>query len=310
MKPNFGFFIVALCVGLMPEYGALARSKHCDNGEFFMTSVCRDCPAGCYCPYISGDRMQLDIANEIKNSQLENWCAHKINQCDKPKQKNKYYNEYQDCGRNDAAQVWRCPDNFPNSAARSISIESCYTTINSRKLYYKKTTCISGEYLPINSDTCIPCKTGPSDYCPGLKNTYPSTTSDQGIETCAPGQFANSAHTACEKQANQPTESEEDTLITVLAGNYLPANQTTPQPCTNVSRKQYCPGGEFYKSSTRQGIYDCPYTTSDDHAKCTLTLTMEQMQYGISGGKSGNTGTPCWKETDPQNYKNCVLSKN
>ncbi len=359
MKPNFGFFVIALCVGLLPEYGAFAKSEHCDYGEFFMTKNCSNCPAGCYCPYISGNRMQLDIEDEISSSQLADWCAHKINQCDKPKKSNKYYNEYQECGRNDKAQVFRCPEQFPNSAGGSTSIEQCYTVAGPKKLYYKKITCVSGEYLPINSDTCVPCKTGTSDYCPGLKDVYPSITIDQGIKTCTSGQHANGTHTTCENASDgkikcvagtylpanaeecaacpdgfvcrgnayskQPidqgneecpngtvpnrtkTECETDPdNISVPRGYYLPANYTTPQPCENLNRKQFCPGGTFAKSSLKQGIIDCPLNSNanENHTGCKLQLTMDQMKYGVATTKT-QLGE-CWTKTDPEDYRYCI----
>ena len=359
MKPNFGFFVIALCVGLLPEYGAFA--KKCDNGSFLFSGQCYTCDSGCYCPYPGNvDRDKLDPKNDIKNEVLEKWCARQgsCSHTDKSHDQNKY--GYQECGKNNEARVFRCPEQFPNSAGGSTSIEQCYTVAGPKKLYYKKITCVSGEYLPINSDTCVPCKTGTSDYCPGLKDVYPSITIDQGIKTCTSGQHANGTHTSCENASDgqikcvagtylpanaeecaacpdgfvcrgngsyskQPidqgneecpngtvpnrtkTECETDPdNISVPRGYYLPANHTTPQPCENLNRKQFCPGGTFAKSSLKQGIIDCPLNSNanENHTGCKLQLTMDQMKYGVATTKT-QLGE-CWTKTDPEDYRYCI----
>ena len=56
-----------------------AFAKSCSSGEFLLTNVCRDCPAGCYCTYQgSGDWVQLgpnSHSGQIYESEVQSWCS-------------------------------------------------------------------------------------------------------------------------------------------------------------------------------------------------------------------------------------------
>lgn len=267
MKQKYSLFVIAAIIGVAPVFNVFAKT--CSAGEHLMTSACRDCPAGCYCTQTS---TKLDPKDKISNSEKADWCARKRSTCS-----NSGKDGYGDCGKPEGG-VNRCPTNFPDSAAKSTSIEQCYTVVGSKKLYYKKITCIAGKYLPINSDQCTTCPSGKE--CPGIENVYPSIKTDQGIG---------------DKKA-----SENSNIIDVAPGQFLPGNTGTPKQCTGTNR--YCPGGTFMRSNKEQGRYECPKGSrvNDNLSGCKMTLTKEQMESGTKGN------SVCWAHTDSEDYLSCV----
>ena len=213
MKIKSGlFFVFLFAVGVMPLCDALGKT--CPEGEYLLTNVCRDCPPGCYCAKMTGDRYALDPKNKISQSELKDWCSRKKSSCDLPDKTSTYYEEYAaGCGRNSAAQVFRCPDDFPFSKELTFSEKGCYNTIGNKKIYYRVVSCDPGDYLPVNSAECVSCKTGAMDYCPGVTDKYPSMTENQGLETCGVGQKASSDHTRCES-----TSSGGNNGVTIMQG--------------------------------------------------------------------------------------------
>jgi len=266
MKQKYSLFVVAAVIGVAPMFNAFAKT--CSAGEHLMTSACRDCPTGCYCTNTS---TALDPKDKISNSEKTDWCARKRSTCP-----NNGKDGYGDCGKPEGG-VNRCPSDFPNSASKSTSIEQCYTVVGSKKLYYKKITCIAGKYLPINSDQCTTCPSGKE--CPGIENVYPSITTDQGI-------------------GNQ--KLSDSNIIDVAPGQFLPGNTGTPKQCTGTNR--YCPGGTFMRSNKEQGRYECPKGSrvNDNLSGCKMTLTKEQMEKGISGAGV------CWAHIDSEDYLSCM----
>lgn len=309
MKFKYVLFVIALCTCALPVYDAYA--KRCDPGEFLMTNKCFECRSGCYCHHNNWDRNPLDPEDEITTGKEGNvtgntvaaWCARNTDTCSNHNQdgygeKSEKGNYYQ-CGKSDEAEVYRCPDDFPKSDPGSKYLWNCYTKVGSKKLYYRLTTCESGTYLPKNSGSCVSCDSG--SYCPGVE-VYPSTTEDQGRETCPSGQKPNADHTGCESNKNYTTSTELDTdsPLIVQKGYYLPANKSVAEKC--VATTKYCPGGVFSKSNKDQGIYDCPKIAraNDEKSACKMALTKTQMEKGL------NADSKCWIYVDSQNYLDCL----
>lgn len=157
-------------------------------------------------------------------------------------------------------------------------------------------------------------------YCSGGNLTV-NLNVDDGIRQCPNGKRANSDYTACILESEYEEESvddesdyeEEETsgVITVNRGQYLPANSTTPDDCRNagLSNNQYCPGGVFEPSTSRQGIKTCPYggKMTNNYRACNVSLTKNQMLHGIVGMGSGDESILCWARTDPDDFKACLF---
>ena len=338
----FLFVTCTLCM-ILPDQ-TFAKSATCGVGEFLFSTKCRDCKPGCFCTGGGTKTLSLDPDDKISASVLEAYCRHERNDC--PKGSANGGEAYGACGRHNNAKIYRCPDAFPNSSSKATSEEQCYTTVGSKKLYYKKVSCIAGKYLPINSDSCVPCKTGERDYCPGIENVYPSVSTDKGVSSCAPNQKANSTHTAC-----------EDNGITCIAGTYLPADSLTCAACPDG---YYCKGGTWPQQPIDQGNERCSGSTVPNEKRTACiqgTITVSEGYYlpanatepvvckgaksycpggkfdqspkdqGIfdcpNGGRankdktactitiSKNQMSQCWQESgDAENFKSCVLLAN
>lgn len=197
------------------------------------------------------------------------------------------------------------------------------TVPNSDKTKCEKAdiTCPAGSYLPKESSITDSCKECPSGYvCLGGTYSF-NRPNDQGLllpkDACTMAHgfsdndsfVANSNGDGCDKcpigtKANADHTECAETSIKVTKGYYLPANSVQQQKCNNP--KKFCPGGEFWKSSVEQGQYDCPFTgtsASSNYQRCTVTLSSEQLQFGVMG----NNGSQCWSKTDPEDFQYCVL---
>lgn len=204
--------------------------------------------------------------------------------------------------------VESCPDGTEPNAAQTECVE-------------RAIKCLAGSYLPADTEECAPCPSGyvclgseklggwhkasgvdqgkllPKDACTsthGFDNEhYVANAYGNGCDRCPIGTKANADHTEC-----------VETSIKVTKGYYLPANSVQQQKCSNP--KKFCPGGNFWKSSVEQGQYDCPLTgtsASSNYQRCTVTLSGEQLQFGVMG----NNGSQCWSKTDPEDFQYCVL---
>ena len=175
-------------------------------------------------------------------------------------------------------------------------------------------TCIAGEYLPANSESCAACPAG--KLC--LGGTWEKRAVAQGDDDVCDddSQIINSKGSACipcpkGKKANETyTECVEGDPIKVNPGEYLPANSVTPKKCNNARR--FCPGGYFRMLAVDQGQYECPNggTVSADKKSCILTLDKKQMRCGPNGTRQDTeqcvSETPCWIKTDPEDFINCI----
>jgi hypothetical protein len=238
------------CVSLPVKY-LYAASHSCSAGTFY-NDGCTKCMKGCYCSH-NGTVYDIDWPfSGISDSEVSAWCSSGTNCPDAYKKSDK--GEYGACGRSSSAGIYKCPSGFEKSDEGKTSASDCFAEVGSKRLYYVKHTCVSGEYLPINSDTCAKCKTGTQDYCPGVKDVYPSTSQDQGLLTCDSGKKANSNHSGCE------TAKVEAPKYKCIAGEYLPANSTS---CAACPVGKLCLGGEWEQRSIAQGDDGkCP---DDDH---------------------------------------------
>lgn len=207
------------------------------------------------------------------------------------------------------------------SSSQDQGIHTCpsgYTpTADLKSCGGKPVSCIPGSYMPANSQQCTPCPNGYVCLGGNYEVDYPTDqgkllpkdacTSEHGFDDehyvangygdrcdkCPIGTKANADHTEC-----------VETSIKVTKGYYLPANSVQQQKCSNP--KKFCPGGEFWKSSVEQGQYDCPLTgtsASSNYQRCTVTLSGEQLQFGVMG----DNGSQCWSKTDPEDFQYCVL---
>lgn len=197
------------------------------------------------------------------------------------------------------------------------------TVPNSDKTKCEKAdiTCPAASYLPKESSINDSCKECPSGYvCLGGTYSF-NRPNDQGLllpkDACTMAHgfsdndsfVANSYGDGCDKcpigtKANADHTECVETSIKVTKGYYLPANSVQQQKCSNP--KKFCPGGNFWKSSVEQGQYDCPFTgtsASSNYQRCTVTLSREQLQFGVMG----NNGSQCWSKTDPEDFQYCVL---
>ena len=92
---------------------------------------------------------------------------------------------------------------------------------------------------------------------------------------------------------------------TCVAGKYLPANSTQCAGCPGTTK--YCPGGEFQKSESDQGIFNCPTNTVTNTVgdACIARLSQDIMRYG-AGGKNKKIEEQCWTQREIRPYAECV----
>jgi len=161
----------------------------------------------------------------------------------------------------------------------------------------QRVSCGSGQYLPANasdSSQCQPCKD--RYYC--LGGSFPVASYDQGLRTCPYNAAPNASRTKCEYGVYQ-----------CEAGTYMPAKGSKCITCP--STKNYCPGGNFKPSDYDQGKKVCPGNTvaNSKRSACLLTLTKDQMQYGMSGKDKSQIALDeqCWTRTDMNDYAYCMF---
>ena len=229
MKFNYNLFSYTLCL-LCTEilYSQSAHAVSCGAGQYPYLSWCHDCTEGCYC---TGPGFH------------QGWGY--LYSCDTDKAKTKFGASWQDSGWNN---VYTCPKDFPKSEKKAKSVEDCYVEIAGKKIYNKRATVKAGQYLPMQSNTPVACKTdNDKTYCPG--GTFSaSLTSDQGLKKCSDSEKASSDRTKCE-HINVKCE----------AGRYLPSGWSSCSPCKSDGNRYYCPGGSFSAApSTNMGLKECP----------------------------------------------------
>ena len=280
---------------LLPSSSALAA--YCDSsdkhkapaGQVCLYNHTLMCRPGCYC---TGGGKQLVSDGDFQKGCEQRWGSW-----------------------NNHGGGWTlCPSDFPKSDQGASKESDCYQLKNNGGKFYKIARgCDEGTYLKAGTqnEPCEPCPNG--YYCPRNPYMIVSLTKDQNLNKCPDGQVANSDHTGCKKSASGSDNANADPDIIVNAGEYLPANAAEAVKCTSSSgtRKQYCPGGVFKKFGQKQGIVDCPYNAdaTNDKKGCTLTLSKDQMKFGVVGGKSGDKSNACWARIDPTEFKECVLGK-
>lgn len=300
----------------------VADGDVCVSGTYMVKNVgCKTCPQGCYCTgnyAYANDTRYGSVECEIQrcNANTAGGAKPLKLSCSNFAEKEDNYNN---------SGVYTCPGPYPTSEGGAKTRSECYTMTGSFKSYSLTgkdvKTCLTGTYLPKSSDSCANCPDG--FYCPG--GTWTKGYVDQGIVQCKSGFVANSTHTGCVTGSSQNNNSDNSNnsngssasssgkkIIDVPAGKYLPAGSAIPRQCTGANK--FCPGGSFKscsvgfscKKTGEQGRYDCPsgLKPSADKASCVGTLTKNQMQNGISGGKGG-----CWKLEDVTEYESCVFGK-
>lgn len=208
----------------------------------------QQCPAGCYCEGWTPTATLHETPSVFPNAgwdtdrfneQLIKWCKSGT-KCSKSA-------GYNQCGNSNAAKVWKCPSEFPNSAKGSKKSGDCYAVLGSgEKLYYKQVKCEAGKYLPTGWSHCASCKSSDSRYyCPG-GYFIPSTSKSVGLKECPSGQIANVQKSGC-----------MSSKIKCNPGQYLPAGAKTCSSC-KAGRYYACEGGTFtFSAKSAQGIMEC-----------------------------------------------------
>lgn len=155
-------------------------------------------------------------------------------------------------------------------------------------------SCKAGTYLPAGGPDCTTCK--PNHYCIG--GTYKKSSSDLGAEPCPPNTSPNKEKTKCEYGT-----------FTCEPGTYLPAKAGKCAQCP--TNKNYCPGGTWQATSIDQGKKVCPGNTIANTKRnaCVLTLTKEQMQYGITDKQPSQIAIDeqCWTRGSMSDYVYCMF---
>ncbi|MBR5903919.1 MAG: hypothetical protein IKZ49_00095 [Alphaproteobacteria bacterium] len=168
---------------------------------------------------------------------------------------------------------------------------------NSYSQSQQRVHCNAGQYLPANATDSSQCQTCKDRYyC--LGGSFPVASYDQGLRTCPYNAVPNASRTKCEYGVYQ-----------CEPGTYMPAKG---QKCiTCPSTKNYCPGGNFKPSDYDQGKKICPGNTiaNTKRSACILTLTKDQMQYGMSGKDKNKIALDeqCWTRTDMNDYVYCMF---
>ena len=188
MKKKIVFLSILFCsiFAFVSDAFALAANGCSNGGEYQYCGLwrkCKDCPAGCYCPKRS------NANSESCTGWTGLWCGSGVTKSNT--------NATISQG---SFGVYACPSDYPNSDARSNSLEACYKKCGSgAKVYDKKITCDKGTYLPKEANSCVKCNFSASEnkVCPGVSNIYPSCTDTRGVENCSGGKVPNSNFTAC-----------------------------------------------------------------------------------------------------------------
>jgi len=155
-------------------------------------------------------------------------------------------------------------------------------------------SCKAGTYLPAGGPDCATCK--PNHFCVG--GTYKKSSSDLGAEPCPPNTSPNKEKTKCEYGT-----------YTCEPGTYLPAKGGKCTQCP--TGKNYCPGGTWQATTIDQGKKVCPGTTiaNTKRTACVLTITKEQMQYGITDKNPSQIAIDeqCWTRNTMADYVYCMF---
>ncbi len=157
------------------------------------------------------------------------------------------------------------------SDAGSSSSTACHTPLPDSVI------CPAGQYLPMNSYSCIQCPA--NSWCPG-GNFKTNEGATQGINPCEEGLISDAGSSSIEACMTPPPE------IACPAGEYLPVDS---EICTICLENYWCPGGNFQiKNAEPQGLNPCEkeYTSepgSSDIKDCQMpppeTTTCAAGQY-------------------------------
>ena len=230
-----GIFVMAFCLGV-----GNANAEYCNSsgykagpGSYCNALTKYGCPPGCYC---TGGGNFTWWAGDVEKGCKERW--------------DKVTSELNGQG------VYLCPNGY-TSAEGASKKEDCFLNGHS-DIKYKPITCDPGTYLPANSKECKPCS-GERNYCPGVKDVYPSSTLAQDLKPCPLSQIANADKISCG--------------IACKAGEYLPAKSTQCTICKGVSETagKVCKGGGITPSDTGPaGLETCDTNMipNEDQSMC------------------------------------------
>ena len=251
--------------------GCIAE-KRCAEGQHKLGLICYGCPEGFYC---DGSAEQSVIG-----------------------------------GKDGQAGVHKCPSTFPksdrNQATGGVGAKTasqCYFTNSAgKKIYNKPLSCSAGKYIPAASDVCTDCLA--NNYCPGVTNKIPSTSSVQGMTACPSG-------TVSAKGAKSASDCKKQ--LTCNPGQYLPADATECKPCPDG---KYCPDKKTYtQSSSDQGDKTCQtgYVPNAQKTGCSiqclagkyLPANSEKCEKCPEDGKSFCKGGSFQKSTKIQGVDTC-----
>ena len=201
----------------------------CNAGTYLAknASSCSTCPAGNYC---SGGLLGFSSTSDVG-----------LGVCDE--------GTYSTGGAS-VKTCTPCPgemSNSGNSAANHAGKESC------------NITCAGGKYLPQSAASCSSCQAG--YYCVGGTFGYSDTrlqgrTGVCGANSYSTGGASASTCTACPGSMTisgtnaDDHDQKEDCQITCGAGNYLPANKSSCEACTEG---HYCVGETLHFNANYDG---------------------------------------------------------
>ena len=280
-----------------------AKSGKCGVGEFLFSTACRTCKAGCYCTGGNKTTYSFDPDDKISHEQAEQWCTRKIETCPKGSTSG-----YGDCGRPGSAEIYRCPEKYPNSATGAKSDAECYITCTSGKAkgmtFYNKTKvhCNKGSYLPAggtSSSDCKSCNTinpATGAYCPE-DGDYIPYCEDQGVKTCPAGKAPNTARTGCEDKVKCPDD------FPYFKGGGQNTLERCYKKCSNGGTLDYkkikCKKGEYLK-----GVSCKPCSELDPDAKEICPSDFEA--YPECDGKIQSSKKCAPDETPNEDRTSCI----
>ena len=129
------------------------------------------------------------------------------------------------CSNADNVTEWNTATWQENYVSNHCSIKACATgyKLENNKCVLLTIHCSAGEYLPANSTTCSPCKTG--NYCGGGDFNY--SGNDQGLNQCPPA-YPNS-----DAGAKEILECYGPKTLRPWTGTQIPC--TLPSGCNGVT---------------------------------------------------------------------------
>lgn len=220
-----------------------SNNNHAPAGSYCGALLTKTCKPGCYC---TGGGNFTWAAGDVEKGCREGW--------------SKVTSELNPKG------VFLCPQGC-TSVAGAGSESDCFLNGHS-DIKCKQISCPAGQYLPTNSATCVACPADEKKSCPGATNVYPSSTKEQGIQSCLANQVSNTDRTACIAREQEYIECNEGEYAVVASDK---------SKCNKCKGDKFvCPGGKWQKTIGEHGLEECtgysvPNATKTACEKITVT---------------------------------------